>query len=379
VHFTGSTGVFNHIWGKIGGGVARYAQYPRLVGETGGKDFVIAHPSAERAALATALVRGAFEYQGQKCSAASRAYVPKSLWGDLKQRLGAELAAVKMGDVRDFGNFVGAVIDAPSFAKQKQAIEAARANPTKARVLFGGESDDSQGFFVQPTVIEAFDPAYDTMCTELFGPVLTIHVYDDARYEETWRVRTRQGMPSPARSSPTTARPCARRDALRFAAGNFYIGDSPPRRRRPATLRRQPRLGHERQGGLDPEPDALGLAAHDQGDLRAADGLALPVPGLVSAGNARLQPGSSSSSSSLLLPLRGGRIKETEPGWSLAFPAEPWPPLPLLASSCSPSCRCARPTCRSTGTRRSSSPTPRSTWRCPTARQRRCCPGSIAT
>jgi 1-pyrroline-5-carboxylate dehydrogenase len=257
VHFTGSTGVFNHIWGKIGAGIARYGQYPRLVGETGGKDFVFAHPSAQRAALATALVRGAFEYQGQKCSAASRAYVPKSLWGDLKQRLGADLAAVKMGDVRDFGNFVGAVIDAPSFAKQKQAIEAARANPSKARVLFGGECDDSQGFFVQPTVIEALDPAYDTMCTELFGPVLTIHVYDDARYEETLAecaTRSEYALTGAIFADDRAAVRTAV-DALRFAAGNFYINDKPTG----AVVGQQPFGGSRASGTNDKAGSILNL------------------------------------------------------------------------------------------------------------------------
>ena len=177
IHFTGSTGTFNHLWKTTGENLAKYKTYPRLVGETGGKDFVFAHASADVPALVTALVRGAFEYQGQKCSAASRAYVPRSLWGDLKQRLAAELPQLRVGDVRDFKNFMGAVIDAPSFAKQKQAIEGARAAGNRARILFGGECDDRTGYFVQPTVIEALDPAYDTMCTELFGPVLTLHVY----------------------------------------------------------------------------------------------------------------------------------------------------------------------------------------------------------
>ena len=257
VHFTGSTGVFNHIWGKIGGGVARYAQYPRLVGETGGKDFVFAHPSAERAALATALVRGAFEYQGQKCSAASRAYVPKSLWSDLRERLQAEIGAVRVGDVRDFKNFMGAVIDAPSFAKQKQAIEAARAARGKAEVVIGGECDDSLGFFVQPTVIEAKDPTYDTMCTELFGPVLTIHVYDEARFEETLAecaTRSEYALTGAVFAQDRAAVQRAL-EVLRFAAGNFYINDKPTG----AVVGQQPFGGSRASGTNDKAGSILNL------------------------------------------------------------------------------------------------------------------------
>ena len=153
VHFTGSTAVFQGIWKTIGTNIASYHQYPRLVGETGGKDFVFAHPSADRQALAVALIRGAFEYQGQKCSAASRAYIPASLWPDLKDRLAAEMGQIRMGDVRDFSNFVGAVIDAASFEKQKAAIAAAKGS-SGADVVLGGECDDSTGWFVQPTVLQ---------------------------------------------------------------------------------------------------------------------------------------------------------------------------------------------------------------------------------
>ncbi|HEX6886369.1 MAG TPA: L-glutamate gamma-semialdehyde dehydrogenase [Planctomycetota bacterium] len=257
VHFTGSTGVFNHIWGKVGTGIARYGQYPRLVGETGGKDFVFAHPSADRQALAVALVRGAFEYQGQKCSAASRAYVPKSLWGDLKQRLAAELAQVRMGDVRDFKNFMGAVIDAASFAKQKQAIETARAARGRAQVLFGGECDDRTGFFVQPTVIEALDPAYDTMCTELFGPVLTIHVYDDARYAETLAECATRSEYALTGAIFADDRAAIRQalEALRFAAGNFYVNDKPTG----AVVGQQPFGGSRASGTNDKAGSILNL------------------------------------------------------------------------------------------------------------------------
>ncbi len=257
VHFTGSTGVFNHLWGKIGANIARYGQYPRLVGETGGKDFIFAHASAERAALVTALVRGAFEYQGQKCSAASRAYVPKSLWGDVSERLRAEVGQIRMGDVRDFQNFMGAVIDGASFAKQKQAIAAARAAGARARVLIGGECDDRQGFFVQPTVIEALDPAYDTMCTELFGPVLTIHVYEDARYAETLQecaTRSEYALTG-AIFADDRAAVRAALEALRFAAGNFYINDKPTG----AVVGQQPFGGSRASGTNDKAGSILNL------------------------------------------------------------------------------------------------------------------------
>ncbi|MSR61017.1 MAG: L-glutamate gamma-semialdehyde dehydrogenase [Planctomycetes bacterium] len=257
VHFTGSTGVFNHIWGKIGANIARYGQYPRLVGETGGKDFVFAHPSAERAALATALLRGAFEYQGQKCSAASRAYVPKSLWPDLRARLVAELAQMKMGDVRDFKNFMGAVIDGASFAKQKGAIEAARAARGKAEIVAGGGCDDAQGYFVQPTVIEAKDPSYDTMCTELFGPVLTIHVYDDARFAETLEECATRSEYALTGAIFAEDRAVVRGalETLRFAAGNFYINDKPTG----AVVGQQPFGGSRASGTNDKAGSILNL------------------------------------------------------------------------------------------------------------------------
>ena len=228
VHFTGSTEVFQGLWRKVGENIARYRQYPRLVGETGGKNFVFAHASADAQALCAALVRGAFEYQGQKCSAASRAYVPRSLWKGVKETLGAMLAQVRMGDVRDFRNFCGAVIDARSFAKLEAAVEAARRSKD-AEVLFGGECDDAAGWFVQPTVIEARDPAYDSMCTELFGPVLTLHVYDDARYEETLALCDRTSPYALTGAVFATERRAVllAQERLRFAAGNFYVNDKP--------------------------------------------------------------------------------------------------------------------------------------------------------
>jgi len=257
VHFTGSTGVFQHIWGRIGAGIARYGQYPRLVGETGGKDFVFAHPSAEPEALTTALLRGAFEYQGQKCSAASRAYVPRSLWKGLQDRLGAELAQVRMGDVRDYSNFVGAVIDRASYKKLSAAITAAGSAGQRARVLFGGECDDSIGYFVQPTVIEAHDPAYDTMCTELFGPILTIHVYEDARFEETLEecaTRSEYALTGAIFAEERAAVQLAT-ERLRFAAGNFYINDKPTG----AVVGQQPFGGSRASGTNDKAGSLLNL------------------------------------------------------------------------------------------------------------------------
>ncbi|MCY7421400.1 MAG: L-glutamate gamma-semialdehyde dehydrogenase, partial [Chitinophagaceae bacterium] len=184
VHFTGSTGVFNQMWKTIGENVGTYKSYPRIVGETGGKDFVIAHSSADVDTVVTALARGAFEYQGQKCSAASRAYIPSNLAEEIKTKLVAQIQSMKMGTVEDFGNFVNAVIDEKSFDKIKTYIDAARKD-RKATILVGGKCDKTEGYFIEPTVIEARDPKYVTMCEEIFGPVLTIYVYDANRYEET--------------------------------------------------------------------------------------------------------------------------------------------------------------------------------------------------
>ncbi len=177
IHFTGSTEVFQSLWRQIGENIHKYKTYPRIVGETGGKDFVVAHPSAVPSQVATALVRGAFEYQGQKCSAASRAYVPQSLWGEVKRIMGEQLAEIKMGSPEDPSNFVNAVIDKASFEKCKGYIERAQ-NANDAEVIFGGGCDDSKGWFVQPTVIQAKNPHYESMEEEIFGPILTIYVYE---------------------------------------------------------------------------------------------------------------------------------------------------------------------------------------------------------
>jgi 1-pyrroline-5-carboxylate dehydrogenase len=184
VHFTGSTPVFQGMWKTIGTNIASYRNYPRVVGETGGKDFIVAHPTADVAAVAAAIVRGSFEYQGQKCSASSRVYAPSNLWPELRERLVDEVRAIKMGDVADFSNFMGAVIDAASFRTQKEAIEEASRHDG-SRVLVGGGTDDSEGYFVEPTVIETEDPDFRLLREELFGPIVTTYVYPEGAYEET--------------------------------------------------------------------------------------------------------------------------------------------------------------------------------------------------
>jgi 1-pyrroline-5-carboxylate dehydrogenase len=229
IHFTGSTPVFQGMWKTVGDNIAHYRNYPRLVGETGGKDFIVAHPSADADALATAILRGSFEYQGQKCSAASRVFAPASLWPQVREQVVDEIGAMKMGDVADFSNFVGAVIDASSFATQKAAIDEAKASDGKAQVIAGGAYDDSDGWFVQPTVIETSDPDFRTMKEELFGPVVTAFVYDDARYEDTLDLvdqGTSYGLTGAVFARDLRAVETAR-ERLRYAAGNFYVNDKP--------------------------------------------------------------------------------------------------------------------------------------------------------
>ena len=228
VHFTGSTGVFNQMWKTIGENVGTYKSYPRIVGETGGKDFVIAHSSADVDTVVTALARGAFEYQGQKCSAASRAYLPSNLAEEIKTKLVAQIQSMKMGTVEDFGNFVNAVIDEKSFDKIKAYINAARKD-RKATILVGGKCDKTEGYFVEPTVIEAKDPKYVTMCEEIFGPVLTIYVYDANRYEETLDLLDKTSPYALTGAVIAQDRAAVERAIvkLRNAAGNFYINDKP--------------------------------------------------------------------------------------------------------------------------------------------------------
>jgi 1-pyrroline-5-carboxylate dehydrogenase len=228
IHFTGSTPVFQGLWKQVGDTIASYKSYPRIVGETGGKDFIVAHPSADIDVLRTAMVRGAFEYQGQKCSAASRAYVPRSLWKRLRDDLAAETDAIPMGDVTDLSNFMGAVIDARAFAKHAQALKRARED-SSITVVAGGSCDDSQGWFVRPTVLESTDPTNEIFTTEYFGPILGVYVYEDADYDET--VTQMESVASYALTGSIIAQDrsaiAAATERLRFAAGNFYVNDKP--------------------------------------------------------------------------------------------------------------------------------------------------------
>jgi 1-pyrroline-5-carboxylate dehydrogenase len=228
IHFTGSTAVFQSMWQTVGANIEGYRNYPRIVGETGGKDFIVAHPSADVESLATAIVRGSFEYQGQKCSAASRVYAPSNLWPDLRERLADQVASLKIGDVADFENFMGAVIDSGSFATQKEAIEEARSNGDSA-VLVGGDYDDSEGYFVRPTVIETKDPGFRLLRDELFGPVVTAYVYPEKEYEQTLELVDRTapyGLTGAVFARDRSAIELAD-EKLQYAAGNFYVNDKP--------------------------------------------------------------------------------------------------------------------------------------------------------
>ncbi|MFE2151707.1 L-glutamate gamma-semialdehyde dehydrogenase [Streptomyces lavendulae] len=227
IHFTGSTKTFQYLWKTVGNNIEKYRSYPRLVGETGGKDFVVAHPSADRAILKTALTRGSFEFQGQKCSASSRAYVPASIWNDgFKEQFAAEVDGITMGDVRDLTNFIGAVIDERSFAKNKAAIDRAKADPT-CTIVAGGSYDDAEGYFVRPTVIECTDPENEVFTTEYFGPILAIHVYEDDKYDEM--LAQMENVSAYALTGAVIAQDryaaADTMEKLRFAAGNFYIND----------------------------------------------------------------------------------------------------------------------------------------------------------
>src|SRR5258708_348230 len=228
IHFTGSTEAVQGMWGEVGQNVERYRTYPRLVGETGGKDFVLAHASADTDALRTALVRGAFEYQGQKCSAASRAYIPQSMWNSMKSELADLVDAIPQGDVADFRNFMGAVIDGKAYAKHMRAIEFARsANGTK--VIAGGKGDDKVGWFVRPTVIETNDPDFKLLREELFGPILTVYPYADGKFEETLELCDRTSPYGLTGAIFAQDRHAIRQasETLVNAAGNFYINDKP--------------------------------------------------------------------------------------------------------------------------------------------------------
>ncbi|HET8713788.1 MAG TPA: L-glutamate gamma-semialdehyde dehydrogenase [Gemmatimonadales bacterium] len=256
IHFTGSTEVFQTLWQNVSSNLKHYADYPRLVGETGGKDFILAHASADVDVLATALVRGAFEYQGQKCSAASRAYVPESLWPRVKERVLALLAEVRVGDPTDFRNFMGAVIDRKSFDKIKQYIDAARNDP-KVKILFGGDCDDADGYFVTPTLLQAEDPHYRTMCEEIFGPVLSVYVYRDKQWRETLELvdRTSPYALTGAVIGQDRAALTEASNALRYAAGNFYLNDKPTG----AVVGQQPFGGARASGTNDKAGSLLNL------------------------------------------------------------------------------------------------------------------------
>lgn len=228
IHFTGSTGVFQDIWKTIGNNIHRYKTYPRIVGETGGKDFILAHKSADAKVLATAISRGAFEYQGQKCSAASRAYVPSNLWNAVKKYVLEDLAAMKMGGTEDFGNFINAVIDEKSFDKLASYIDAAKKGK-EAKIIAGGNYNKSKGYFIEPTIIQAKDPKYITMCEELFGPVLTVYVYEEDKFEEI--IKTVDSTSIYALTGSIIAQDRYAIELattkLQNAAGNFYINDKP--------------------------------------------------------------------------------------------------------------------------------------------------------
>jgi 1-pyrroline-5-carboxylate dehydrogenase len=228
VHFTGSTGTFQSMWETIGGNIRLYKTYPRIVGETGGKDFIVAHPSARIEELGTAVIRGAFEYQGQKCSAVSRIYIPKSLWGELFSFLKEELATVKMGGVEDFSNFMNAVIDEAAFDKIAGYIDFAR-KAKDAEIIYGGNCEKSTGYFIEPTVIKTDNPRFKTMEEEIFGPVLTVYVYDDDRYEETLALcdeTSPYGLTGAVFAVDRDAVDLAK-NVLVHAAGNFYVNDKP--------------------------------------------------------------------------------------------------------------------------------------------------------
>ncbi len=256
VHFTGSTGVFQGMWKTIGSSIDRYRTYPRIVGETGGKDFIFAHPSADVNRLVIAMIRGAFEYQGQKCSAASRAYVPSSLWGDVRDRLEDELAQVTMGSPLDFSNFMAAVIDESSFDNIMGYIDHARENP-ELEILAGGNGDKSTGYFVEPTVVMSRDPGSKLMCEEIFGPVLTIHVYDDDELDETVTLcdETSPYALTGAIFAQDRRAVAELTGRFRHAAGNFYVNDKPTG----AVVGQQPFGGSRASGTNDKAGSPLNL------------------------------------------------------------------------------------------------------------------------
>jgi 1-pyrroline-5-carboxylate dehydrogenase len=256
IHFTGSTPVFQSLWKSVAANLDAYAGYPRIVGETGGKDFILAHPSADADSLAVAMVRGAYEYQGQKCSAASRAYIPDTLWPAVRDRVVGMMEDIRMGDVADFRNFMGAVIDRRAFTRLKEHLDQAKRDPG-VTVLAGGGTDDSVGFFVQPTLLQVEDPAYRLMCEEIFGPVLTAHVYPAARWQETLKL-VDQTSPYALTGAvfARDRRALAEADrALRYSAGNYYVNDKPTG----AVVGQQPFGGARASGTNDKAGSILNL------------------------------------------------------------------------------------------------------------------------
>lgn len=256
VHFTGSTATFQTIWRSVGENISQYQSYPRIVGETGGKDFIFAHPSADCEALAVAMLRGAFEYQGQKCSAASRVYVPKSIWPKVKERLISDMQTLKMGDVRDFSHFINAVIDQRSFEKIKGYIDYGKSS-SDATLLQGGECDDRVGYFIQPTLFETSDPHFKTMEEEIFGPVLTVYPYEDSQFEEVLKVcdQTSPYALTGAIFAQDRYALEQMKSALRHSAGNFYINDKPTA----AVVGQQPFGGARASGTNDKAGSPLNL------------------------------------------------------------------------------------------------------------------------
>jgi len=254
VHFTGSTEVFNNMWKTIGASMSTYRSYPRIVGETGGKDFIVAHASADVDALAVAMVRGGFEFQGQKCSAASRVYVPKSIWNAVRDRAVAMIDEIKMGDPRDFRNFMGAVIDKRAFEKISEYVEHGRGN---AKIVAGGKTDGTKGYFISPTLIETVDPGYKLLCEEIFGPVLTAHVYDDAKWDETLKIvdSTSPYALTGAVFAQDRRAIVHAMSALRHSAGNFYVNDKPTG----AVVGQQPFGGARASGTNDKAGSKLNL------------------------------------------------------------------------------------------------------------------------
>ena len=248
IHFTGSTPTFNWMWKKVGENIANYRSFPRIVGETGGKDFIIAHPSADATAVSTAIIRGGFEYQGQKCSAASRVYIPSGMWPSVRDRLADEVPQIKMGDVTDFSNFMGAVIDERAFKKHADALEEAESS-SDLTVIAGGRADDADGFFVEPTIVQTADPKTRLIREELFGPVVTVFVYPEAEYSETLDLveSTSPYALTGAVFADDKAAVLQAKEKLRYAAGNFYVNDKPTG----AVVGQQPFGGGRRSGTND--------------------------------------------------------------------------------------------------------------------------------